>query len=58
MTFTKCKHPCLSESVCGISAIPPVIISKNKKRIVGGKEAVANAWPWQASLQIDGESLN
>ena len=29
-----------------------------EKRIIGGVEAVANVWPWQVSLQRNGESLN
>ena len=32
-------------------------IFENKKRIVAGMEVVANAWPWQVSLQVSGESL-
>ena len=48
---------CVSDSICGKSAIPPVAIFENKKRIVGGMEVVANAWPWQVSLQLCGESL-
>ena len=43
------------ERICGIAAISPNVISR--KRIVGGMEVVANSWPWQASLQLDGESL-
>ena len=47
----------VSDSICGKSAIPPVTIFENKKRIVGGMEVVANAWPWQVSIQKAGESL-
>ena len=43
------------ENICGNAAVPPVLISK---RIVGGVEAVVNAWPWQVSLQRFGKSLN
>ena len=43
---------CFSDNVCGKSAIPPVLNSKNRKRIIGGMEVVANAWPWQAYLSL------
>ena len=69
-TLKKCKHffkyntkavifvsLWVSDSICGKSAIPSVAIFENKKRIVGGMEVVANAWPWHVSLQISGESL-
>ena len=46
---------CFSENICGNAAIQPVLISK---RIVGGVEAVPNAWPWHISQQKFGESLN
>ena len=46
------ENICLSDIVCGQSAIPPVVISEKRKRIVGGIEAVANAWPWTVSLQF------
>ena len=46
---------CFSENICGNAAIQPVLISK---RIVGGVEAVPNAWPWHISQQNFGESLN
>ena len=46
-----------SDNICGKSAMPPVDIFENKKRIVGGREVVGNAWPWQVSLQLSGESL-
>ena len=46
---------CFSENICGNAAVPPVLISK---RIVGGVEAMVNAWPWQVSLKRFGESLN
>ena len=45
------ENICLSDIVCGQSAIPPVVISEKRKRIVGGMEVVANAWPWTVSLQ-------
>ena len=49
------KSLCFSENICGNAAFPPVLISK---RIVGGVEAVVNAWPWQVSHQRNGESSN
>ena len=45
------------DNICGKAAIPPAVISKNRKRIVGGMEVVENAWPWQASIQFNGESM-
>ena len=47
-----------ADNICGKAAIPPVVITENKKRIVGGMEVVANAWPWQVSIQPSGELLN
>ena len=38
-----------SDSLCGIATIKPILYPN--QRIVGGEEAVANAWPWQVSLQ-------
>ena len=43
----------LLERICGIAEIQPVIMSK--KRIIEEVEAVANAWPWQVSLQKNSE---
>ncbi|XP_021351138.1 suppressor of tumorigenicity 14 protein homolog [Mizuhopecten yessoensis] len=38
---------CASSATCGRPAITP---SLGNNKIVGGKEAVPNSWPWQASL--------
>ncbi|XP_029464717.1 chymotrypsinogen B-like [Rhinatrema bivittatum] len=37
---------------CGIPAIPPVV--SNLQRIINGEEAVPGSWPWQVSLQYNG----
>ena len=52
------ENLCLSDIVCGQSAITPVVMSEKRKRIVGGMEVVPNAWPWTVSLQTSsvGES--
>ncbi|XP_067134280.1 chymotrypsinogen B-like [Centruroides vittatus] len=41
---TSNKEP---SSYCGIPVIPPI---KGNDRIVGGREALPNSWPWQVSL--------
>ena len=51
-------NKCFSDSICGKPAIPPVVISEKKKRIVEGMEVVPNSWPWQVSIQFHGELLN
>jgi secreted trypsin-like serine protease len=37
--------------MCGIQRFKPVL---SNTRIVGGREAVPNSWPWQVSLQLSG----
>ena len=37
------ENLCLSDIVCGQSAITPVVMSEKRKRIVGGMEVVPNA---------------
>ncbi|KAK3091949.1 hypothetical protein FSP39_023932 [Pinctada imbricata] len=45
---------CPNSASCGIPAIKPTI---SNKKIVGGREAIPNSWPWQVSLQFYGEHV-
>ena len=37
-------------SYCGTPAIAPI---ENSRKIVGGREAKPNSWPWMVSLMVN-----
>ncbi|KAG8435086.1 hypothetical protein GDO86_013154, partial [Hymenochirus boettgeri] len=45
----KVNSTAATSNICGIS-----LVSRRKKRIVGGTKSTRGSWPWQASLRLKG----